>query len=48
MRELAGQLGVTVQVLIGTLSHGRAKFCWVSEDQSQLAWQTGHLELFGR
>ena len=36
------------QALIGTLSHSRAKFCWVSEDQSQVAWHTGHLELFGR
>lgn len=35
-----------VQALIGTLSHSRAKFCWVSEDQSQLAWHTGHLALF--
>ena len=31
-----------------TLSHRRAKFCRVSEDQSQLAWHTGHLELFDR
>ena len=37
-----------VQVLIGTLSHRRAKFCWLSEDQSQLAWHTGHLALFER
>ena len=37
-----------IQALIGTLSRSRAKFCWVSEDQSQLAWHTGHLELFGR
>jgi transposase len=37
-----------VQALIGTLSHSRAKFCWVSEDQSQLAWHTGHLALFER
>ena len=35
-----------VQALVGTLSHSRAKFCWVSEDQSQLAWHTGHLALF--
>ena len=26
-----------IQAPIGTLSHSRAKFCWVSEDQSQLA-----------
>lgn len=37
-----------VQALIGTLSHSRAKFCWVSDDQSQLAWHTGHLALFER
>jgi len=37
-----------LQALIGTLSHSRAKFCWVSEDQSQLAWHTGHLALFER
>lgn len=37
-----------IQVLLGTLSHSRARFCWVSEDQSQLAWHTGHLALFER
>ena len=37
-----------VQALIGTLSHGRAKFCWVREDQSQLARAHGHLDLFDR
>lgn len=37
-----------IQALLGTLSHSRAKFCWVSEDQSQLAWHTGHLALFER
>ena len=49
--EVRVPLGVRerrVQALIGTLSHSRAKFCWVSEDQSQLAWHTGHLELFRR
>ena len=29
--------------LIGTLSHSRATFVWVSLTQTQLAWQTGHL-----
>jgi transposase len=37
-----------LQALVGTLSHSRARFCWLSRDQSQLAWHTGHLELFGR
>lgn len=37
-----------LQALSGTLSHSRARFCWMSRDQSQLAWHTGHLELFGR
>jgi len=37
-----------VQALVGTLSHSRARFCWVSRDQSQLAWHTGHLALFER
>lgn len=37
-----------LQALVGTLSHSRARFCWVSWDQSQLAWHTGHLGLFRR
>ena len=37
-----------LQMLVGALSHSRARFSWVSRDQSQLAWHTGHLELFGR
>jgi transposase len=37
-----------IQALVGTLSHSRARFCWVSRDQSQLAWHTGHLALFER
>jgi hypothetical protein len=37
-----------LQMLMGALSHSRARFGWVSRDQSQLAWHTGHLELFGR
>jgi transposase len=39
---------VTLQALTGTLSHSRARFCWVSLDATQLAWHTGHLELFRR
>ena len=35
-------------LLLGTLSYSRAKFCWPSEDQTQLSWHTGHHELFGR
>ncbi|MDB4874063.1 MAG: hypothetical protein JWM41_509 [Gemmatimonadetes bacterium] len=34
--------------LIGTLSHCRASFVWVSATMTQLAWQTGHLALFQR
>jgi transposase len=34
--------------LIGTLSHCRASWIWVSRGMSQLAWQTGHLALFTR
>lgn len=37
-----------VQALLGTLSHSRGRFCWGSEDATQLAWHTGHLELFKR
>ena len=34
--------------LIGTLSHSRATFVWVSPTMTQVAWQTGHLALFTR
>jgi transposase len=37
-----------LQMLTGTLSHSRARFSWVSRDQTQLAWHTGHLALFER
>jgi hypothetical protein len=37
-----------LQVLSGTLSHSRARFSWVSRDQTQLSWHTGHLALFER
>ena len=42
--------GVPTRVygLIGTLSHSRARFVWVSPTMTQLAWQTGHLALFQR
>ena len=39
---------VPLHGLIGTLSHSRATFVWVSATMSQLAWQTGHLALFRR
>ena len=48
VRVPIGHRELHVQALIGTLSHSRAKFCWVSEDQTQLAWHTGHLALFER
>ena len=48
VRVALGSRARRLQALIGTLSHSRAKFCWVSEDQSQLAWHTGHLALFDR
>jgi hypothetical protein len=44
---LAGR-SVSLPVLIGTLSHSRARFPWVSRSADQLAWHTGHLELFRR
>lgn len=37
-----------LQALVGALSHSRARFCWASEDQSQLSWHAGHLALFER
>lgn len=37
-----------LQVLTGTLSHSRARFSWVSRDQTQLSWHAGHLALFER
>lgn len=44
---LAGR-SVSLPVLVGTLSHSRARFPWVSLSADQLAWHTGHLELFRR
>lgn len=44
---LAGER-CTLYGLIGTLSHCRASWIWVSRGMSQLAWQTGHLALFTR
>lgn len=39
---------VHLPFLVGTLSHSRARFPWVSRSADQLAWHTGHLELFRR
>jgi transposase len=44
---LAGE-PVSLPVMVGTLSHSRGRFPWVSRNADQLAWHTGHLELFGR
>jgi len=49
--ECTSRVGGVVQPLyglIGTLSHSRATFVWVSLSMQQLAWQTGHLALFQR
>lgn len=37
-----------LSALVGTLSHSRARFAWLSRTAGQLAWQTGHLELSRR
>lgn len=39
---------IRLQVLVGTLSHSRARFAWVSRAANQHAWHTGHLELLRR
>jgi transposase len=44
---LAGEW-VRLPVLVGALSHSRARFAWLSREATQLAWHTGHLELFRR
>jgi transposase len=49
--EIATVIGgepIRLPVLVGTLSHSRARFPWVSRTANQLAWHTGHLELFRR
>jgi len=43
-----GGEGVTLPVLVGALSHSRGRFPWASREATQLAWHTGHLELFRR
>ncbi len=37
-----------LHVLVGALSHSRARFSWLSRDQGQLSWPAGHLALFER
>jgi transposase len=49
--DFEGRIGGETQSLhglIGTLSHCRATFIWVSLSMTQVAWQTGHLALFAR
>jgi transposase len=49
--DFAARIGGALQALhglIGTLSHSRGRFIWVSPTMTQLAWQTGHLALFQR
>lgn len=43
-----GSRRVGLGLLLGTLSYSRARFCWPSEDQTQLSWHAGHHELFTR
>jgi transposase len=46
--QLRGGEKISLQAMSGVLSHSRARFCWVSLEANQLAWHTGHLELFRR
>ena len=43
-----GGVQETLFCLVGVLSHSRARFPWVSVSADQLAWHTGHVELFRR
>jgi transposase len=47
-RVVVGGVRVLLYFLVGVLSHSRARFCWVSRGCDQLAWHTGHVELFRR
>lgn len=47
-RVEVGGVRVLLYFLVGVLSHSRARFCWVSRGCDQLAWHTGHVELFRR
>ena len=44
---IAGE-ALRLPVMVGTLSHSRARFPWVSRSADQLAWHTGHVEIFRR
>jgi transposase len=48
VRTVVAGEAVMLPVLVGTLSHSRARFPWVSREATQLAWHAGHLELFRR
>jgi len=48
VRTVVAGEAVMLPVLVGTLSHSRARFPWVSWEATQLAWHAGHLELFRR
>lgn len=47
MVRVAGVL-TPIHGLLGTLSHARARFVWLSPVMDQLAWQSGHVALFRR
>jgi len=47
-RTRIGGEEVKLYGLIGTLAHSRGTYVWASRTMTQLAWQTGHLELFRR
>jgi transposase len=42
------RVALPIHGLLGTLSHARARFVWVSPSMDQLAWQSGHVALFRR
>ena len=43
-----GRRVLDLALMLGVLSYSRARFCWPSEDQTQLSWHTGHHALFTR
>ncbi len=47
-RVMVGGVQVLLYFLVGVLSHSRARFCWASRACDQLAWHTGHVEMFRR
>jgi transposase len=49
--EVAATIGgeaLQLPFMVGTLSHSRARFPCVSRSVDQLAWHTGHVEIFRR